>query len=108
MLDQKASETVALNTAHSLAIQLGDGTVSNAKQYMMNGRRFAVVSASGVKRGTLAEKTNALVVVTNIRDYVVVWTIVGPGDNLAQTLAACTLQIDEARENPLLPISESP
>lgn len=108
LLDQKASETVALNTAHSLAIQLGDGTVSNAKQYMMNGRRFAVVSASGVKRGTLAEKTNALVVVTNIRDYVVVWTIVGPGDNLAQTLAACTLQIDEARESPLLPISESP
>jgi len=105
LLDRKASETIALTTAHSLAIQLGDGTVSKAKQYMMNGQRFAVVSASGVKRGTLAEKTNALVVVTTIRDYIVAWTIVGPGDNLAQTLAACTLQIGEAKESPLLPVS---
>ena len=107
LLDKEALGSIAGNAAHSIVAQWVEGNVSKPKWYTVNGRRtFAVVSVSGQARE--AERMNAVVVTTAIHGHVVGWMIVGSGDNLAQTLAACTLQIGEEKESPLLSLSERP
>jgi hypothetical protein len=108
-LDQKALEATAVSAARSVVAQWGDVSVSKPKRYMVNGRNFVVVASSGIEHRAVAEQHNVLVVMTIIRYHAVAWTIMGPDANhLAQTLADCTLQVGEAREGPLLPLSEKP
>lgn len=107
-LDRQVLETMAANAVQSVAVQLLDAKVSKPKEYKINGRTFAVVSGSGTGRGTIAEPLNLVVVVTNIRDHLVGWLIVGPDVNVAQALENCLLQVGEEREDILLPPSYKP
>ena len=102
VLDRNALGIIAANGARSITDQWGNGSASKPKQYTVNGRTFAIVSASGTAHRTVAEHLNLLVVVTTIHDHVIGWTLLGPDANhLARTLAACTQQIGEGREGPL-------
>jgi hypothetical protein len=106
----KALEAMAQEAARSIANQIVQGSLSKPKRYSVNGHDFAVVSASGSARRTIAEPLNAVVVVTAIHHHVVAWEILGSQEksHLAEILAACLLQVDEAKESPLLPSSERP
>lgn len=108
LLDRRAFESIPVNAAHSIVDRWSDGVVSKPKRYKLNDRTFVVVSASGVPHSTVAEPLNVMVVVTTIREHVVGWTLLGPDDNLAQTLAACSLQVGTEGETPLMPASEKP
>lgn len=109
LMDNKALEVAAMNAARSIVHQLVDGSVSEPKLYMVNGRTFAVASASGTVHGAGAERSNVLVVAAIIHNHIVGWTVLGPDDNiLAQTLAACTLQVGEGKESPVFPFAEKP
>jgi hypothetical protein len=108
MLTSKDLETSAVGAAHSIVDRWIDGYVAKPKRYAVNNRTFIVVSASGIPRGTVTEPLNVIVVLTRIREHLVGWTVLGPNDNLAQTLSACTLQVGEERESPLLPPSKQP
>jgi hypothetical protein len=109
LLDHKALESIALNAARSFVDQTRNGNFSEPKQYTMNGRTFTVASASGGANGTIPKQIHVLVVVTTLHDHVLGWTIMGNDVNvLAQTLAACSLQIGNGVESTFFPISEMP
>jgi hypothetical protein len=108
MIDHKALETIALSTAHSVVVQWAHGSVSKPKLYSVSGHTFAIVSVSDFGSTTSGPVVSALVIVTKIHNDVVGWTILGSDGNLAQTLKACTLQIGQESESPLLPPSEKP
>jgi hypothetical protein len=108
LVDHKALETIAENGANSIVAQWAHGRVSKPKSYSVNGQAFAAVAASGLGHETLEPAVSAVVIATKIHGDVVAWTILGSDGNLAQTLKACTLQIGQESESPLLPPSEKP
>ena len=108
VLDRGALATMAVNAGQSITSQWAEGDVSKPRFFTVSGRTFAVVSLSGTSHRTEAEELKGLVVETAIRGHVVAWTILGPGDHLAQTLAACTLQTAEERESSFQWLVEGP
>jgi hypothetical protein len=106
--DRKQLEITAADAAHGVVDHWIHPIVSKPRSYKSEGRTFAIVSASGIPRKSAIQTLNILVVVTMIRSHIVGWTVLGPGDSLAQTLRLSTLQIGTEKESPLLPQSENP
>lgn len=102
-VDAAVLENVAGNAARSIVAQWADGRMSKPKPYTVNGRTFAVVSASGSSRAGVPEQTQALVLITQVHGEVVGWTVVsnGTADQLAETLGECTLQVGDGQPSPL-------
>jgi hypothetical protein len=107
-LDLKVLGSIALNGAHSVIDSLADGQVSKPKQYTVGTRVFTVVTGSGIPHAYGAGTLNVLLVVAQIREQVVGWMVTGSGDDVAQSLAACRLQIDGQGEIPLFTMAANP
>jgi hypothetical protein len=103
MVDRTMLESVASNAINSVANHWQNARISKIRMFQLKGRVFAEASATGVAHGSIDEALNIVVVSTKIRDHVVGWTMIGPDNNLEETLATCLLQVGDEHENPLLP-----
>ncbi len=106
MVDRKTLESVASNAINSVANHWHNVRTSAPRTFQRKGRIIAEASASGVAHGSIDEALNIVVVATKIREHVIGWMIIGPDNNLEQTLAACLLQVEDEHEGPLLPGSD--
>jgi hypothetical protein len=93
-------ETTAVNGARTMMAKWKSETVYKAK-YKVDGRNFAIVSASGTT--TSMPVINLVEVVTEIGGHVFIWTLVGPAPDLLKTFEEFTLQVGDKRENSLVP-----
>jgi hypothetical protein len=105
-IDHNMLESVASNAIKSVVNHWHHVQTSQVQTLQLHGRTFAEASATGVAHTSIDEALNIVVVATKIRDHVVGWMIIGPADNnLEETLAACSLQVGDEHERPLLPTS---
>jgi hypothetical protein len=106
LLDQRALESSAVNTARSAVAKWADSKVSQPGMYKVNDRTFATISASGTPPGVTVQPLNVLVVLTKIHEHIVIWKIQGPEGPLEQILAACSLQIGDDNASSFFPPHE--
>ena len=105
-IDHNMLESVASNAIKSVVNHWHHVQTSQVQTLQLHGRTFAEASATGVAHTSIDEALNIVVVATKIRDHVVGWMIIGPADNnLEETLAACSLQVGDEHERPLLSTS---
>ena len=103
MVDRNMLESVASNAINSVANHWQKVRTSKARTFQLKGRVFAEASASGVAHGSVDEALNIVVVATKAGEHVVGWMIIGPDNNLEETLAACLVQFGDEHESILLP-----
>ncbi|HLI77897.1 MAG TPA: hypothetical protein VKV02_13205, partial [Acidobacteriaceae bacterium] len=103
VLDGKALDSIAENAARSIKVQWAEGTLSRPKRYTVNGKTFAVVAADGLSNAAVPQGEHALVVITEIQGEVLGWSVVAAHEDLAEVLAACTVQTGGTEPIPILP-----
>lgn len=103
LVDRNMLESVASNAINSVANHWQNVRISKTRTFQLKGRSLVEASAAGVAHGSVDEALNIVVVATKVRDHVVGWMIIGPDNDLEETLAACLLQVGDEDESPLLP-----